>query len=60
MEDADRLRIIELGESDITGLKKKWRISRLVAELDQKGFAERELGYDDLGRLIHRCREAIA
>lgn len=48
------LRIIELTETDITGLQKAWRISRLVAELDHKGMAERELGYDDLGRLVHR------
>lgn len=48
------MRVIELTESDITGLQKAWRISRLVAELDEKGVAERELGYDDLGRLSHR------
>lgn len=50
----ETLRIIELTELDITGLQKAWRISRLVAELDQKGMVERELGYDDLGRLVHR------
>ena len=47
-------RIIELSEAEITGLKKTWRISRLVAELDSRGVANRELGYDDLGRVSHR------
>jgi hypothetical protein len=50
----DPLRVIELTESDITGLQKAWRISRLVAELDGRGIAERELGYDELGRVVHR------
>ncbi|GAA3890005.1 hypothetical protein GCM10022276_06290 [Sphingomonas limnosediminicola] len=47
-------RIIELAEADITGLQKTWRVSRLVAELDEKGMASRELGYDHLERLVHR------
>jgi hypothetical protein len=54
MEGRDTFRVIELTESDVTGLQKGWRISRLVAELDERGMAERELGYDDLGRVVHR------
>jgi hypothetical protein len=54
MVGRDTLRAIELTESEITGLQKTWRISRLVAELDGRGMAERELGYDDLGRVVHR------
>lgn len=51
------IRIIELSAAEIPGLNKRWRISRLVAELDELGVPQRELGYDDLGRLSHRWPE---
>lgn len=47
-------RIIELEASEIPGLQKGSPIARLVAELDENGVAGRELGYDELGRLVHR------
>ena len=46
--------VIELKNADVSGLKRRWKIERLVAELDGRGATLRELGYDDLGRLIHR------
>jgi hypothetical protein len=46
--------IIELAEGDISGLRRVWKITRLVAELKSDGSAKRELGYDDLGRVVHR------
>jgi hypothetical protein len=54
MADRDTPRIIEVSEEDISGLKKSWRIFRLLAELDSHGMAQRELGYDTLGRVVHR------
>lgn len=48
------LRIIELGGSDIAELRKAWRIQRLVVELTDNGAVARELGYDELGRIVHR------
>ncbi len=54
MNDGAPLQIIELAEADISGLRRAWKITRLVAELKSDGSAERELGYDDLGRVVHR------
>ncbi len=46
--------IIELAEADISGLRQAWKITRLIAELKADGSSERELGYDDFGRVVHR------
>lgn len=54
MNDRAPLQIIELAEADISGLRQAWKLTRLVAELKSDGSAERELGYDDLGRVVHR------
>jgi hypothetical protein len=47
-------RVIELSEADIAGLRRASGLTRIVVQLTEEGEAERELGYDDLGRLIHR------
>ena len=45
---------IELREGDVDGLRRAWKIARLLAELNENGTAEREIGYDENGQLIHR------
>lgn len=45
---------IELREGDVGGLRRAWKIARLLADLNENGTAEREIGYDKNGQLIHR------
>lgn len=45
---------VELRESDIDGLHKAWKIERLVADINEDGVAEREIGYDAEGQVTHR------
>jgi hypothetical protein len=55
MNDAQSARtVIDLSEADIAGLHRAWGLARIVVELADEGEVMRELGYDELGRLIHR------
>lgn len=45
---------VDLSEGDIDGLRKAWKIARLLADLNENGTAEREIGYNENGQLTHR------
>jgi len=48
-------RILVWTETEITGLREGWGLSRIITEVDEEGLVTRELGYDATGNLIHRC-----
>ena len=48
-------RILVWTEAELTGLGEAWGLSRIITEVDEKGFVTRELGFDADGNLIHRC-----
>lgn len=51
---APRHMFIEIREGDVDGLRKSWKIVRLLVDADENGIPEREIGYDKKGQLIHR------
>jgi hypothetical protein len=47
-------RILSWTETDLTGLRETWGLSRILTEIDDQGAVTRELGFDADGDVIHR------
>ena len=46
-------KIIEFTESNLEGIH-KFGMVKLLVELDEKGFPNREIGLDQFGEIVHR------